>query len=207
MRELSETDVLMLRKLEAVRQHFGEEFDLAFRRFETAFIDGCTYDGKKISDRKEFDHLIKGDLEEYRNPVRCPEEFNGKKVFQLKDWTKDFSTQVKPGDFVSAEVAAHFLFDVPPAYNTPVFIQCGEPYARRRDKDGKMKPVYTTFESVRGDIHDEDSVWRYCGHCFLKGRKCIEEDVTGSITSALGELGEKKKNVSRSRNCSSGIEM
>ncbi|MBO7731888.1 MAG: hypothetical protein J6S67_05030 [Methanobrevibacter sp.] len=164
MKELNETDVLMLRKLDEVRQHF-QEFDHDFRILEACFVGSCSYDGETIKDRNEFDHLIKGDLVEYRKPIEFATEYDGQKVYGMDDWNGDFSEQFSPGMFFNVEIAEWFLDCVPPESHSLTYIQCGEPYSHI---DGKA--TYTTFECVKGDINKTDSVWRYCGHCFSKER-------------------------------------
>lgn len=163
-REFTETDISMLRKLEMIRQHF-REFDSEFRLLECSFINSWFYEGKAIEDRNEFDHLIKGDLTEYRKPIEYPTEFEGQKVYQMSDWKSGFE-QFKPGDLFTVEFANWFLGCVPPVYFSRTFVQCGEPYSHQPDKDGNFRPTYTTLEAVKGTINDTDSVWRYCGHCF-----------------------------------------
>ncbi len=163
-REFSETDILMLRKLEVIRQHFPE-FDYEFRRLEGSFIGSWLYEGKPVADRNEFDHLIKGDLTEYRKPIEYPTEFDGQKVYQMSDWKGGFE-QFKPGDLFTVEFANWFLGCVPPVCFSRTFVQCGEPYSHQPDKDGNFRPTYTTLEAVKGTINDTNSVWKFCGHCF-----------------------------------------
>lgn len=163
--ELNETDVLMLRKLESVRQHF-ELFDYEFRTLAAKFINSCSYEGKKIADRNEYEHLIKGDLSEYRKPIEYATEYNGQKVFGMSDWKGGFDEQFKPGELFSCEIAEYFLEVVPPKMWSRTYIQCGEPYSHQMDKDGNFKATYTTFKAVKGEISDTLSVWKYCGHCF-----------------------------------------
>lgn len=92
------------------------------------------------------------------------------KVFGMKDWTKDFGEQFRPGQLFTVAVAEHFLNVLPPASYSLTFVQCGEPYAHRKDTDGRFKPIYLTLEAVKGTFNDIDSVWKYCGHCF-EGKK------------------------------------
>lgn len=164
-REFTETDILMLRKLEEVRQHF-KEFDSEFRHLECSFIKSWFYEGKPIEDRNEFDHLIKGDLTEYRKPVEYPSEYNGHKVYGMKDWNKGFDEQFKPGELFTSEIAEYFLDVLPPVCWSSTFVQVGEPHDHRKDKEGHFKPTYATFEAVKGTFNDVDSVWKYCGNCF-----------------------------------------
>ncbi len=163
-REFTETDISMLRKLEMIRQHF-KEFDFEFRRLECSFIKSWLYEGKAIEDRNEFEHLVKGDLSEYRKPIEYPAEFEGHKVYQMSDWKGGFE-HFKPGDLFTVEFADWFLECVPPVRWSSVFVQCGEPYSHRPDKEGNFRPTYTTLEAVKGTINDTDSVWKFCGHCF-----------------------------------------
>jgi len=165
MYELNETDVLMLRKLEAVREHF-KMFDHEFRLLESNFVHACSYEGVAIADRNEFDHLIKGDLSEYRKPIEYPTEYNGQKVYGMKDWNKGFDEQFKPGELFTCEIAEYFLDVLPPVCWSSTFVQVGEPHDHRKDKDGNFKATYATFESVKGTINDVDSIWKYCGNCF-----------------------------------------
>ena len=161
-----ETDVLMLRKLETVRQHF-QEFDSEFRSFECCFIGkGYSYGGYTIDDRNDFEHLIKGDFIEYKKPIEYPTEYNDQKVYGQKDWTGSFNEQFKPGDLFTCEIADWFLECVPPRCWSSTFVQCGEPYSYRPNKDGQFQAVYTTLEAVKGTFNDTDSVWKYCGVCF-----------------------------------------
>ena len=161
-----ETDVLMLRKLETVRQHF-QEFDSEFRSFECCFIGkGYSYGGYTIDDRNDFEHLIKGDFIEYKKPIEYPTEYNGQKVYGMNDWNKGFDEQFKPGELFTSEIAEYFLDVLPPACWSSTFVQVGEPHDHRKDKNGNFKATYATFESVKGTINDVDSIWKYCGNCF-----------------------------------------
>lgn len=172
MRDLTETDISLLRQLAMIHEHFDNVLDYDFRLLESKFMDIFTYEGTKIDGRNEYDHLIKGDLEEYRNPnpIIYPSEYEGKKVYGMNDWNGDFSKCFCPGDLVTVEIAEHFLSCVPPIDFSHTFVQCGEPHSHRTDTDGKVKATYTTLEAVKGTFNDIDSVWRYCGHCF-KGKR------------------------------------
>jgi len=169
MKELTGTDIEMLRKLAMIHDHFPS-LDYEFRILEAKFIDNYTYNGTKLKDRNEFDHLIKGDLEEYRNPIIYPSEYEGKKVYGMNDWHGDFSECFCPGDLFTVEIAEHFLECVPPKAYSQTYVQCGEPYSHV-DAGGKTLATYTTFEAVKGTFNDIDSVWRYCGHCFSHERE------------------------------------
>ena len=173
MRELTETDVLMLRKLEMIRQHFGEEFDNNFRLFEYCFIDGCTYNGKKIESRKQFDDIISGaaDVPEEKYAI----EYGGQKVYGMDDWNGGFAECFNPGDFVNCAIAEHFLNVLPPIRSSSTYIQMGEPHDHNMDESGKYKPRYLTLECVKGSIHETDSVWKYCGICFV-GKNRMEAE-------------------------------
>lgn len=161
----NETDILMLRKLETVRQHF-QQFDSEFRSFETCFIGmGYSYGGYSIDNRNDFEHLIKGDFIEYKKPIEYPTEFKGQKVYQMSDWKGGFEN-FKAGDLFTVEFAEWFLDCVPPVCWSRTFVQCGEPYSHQPDKDGNFRPTYTTLEAVKGTINDTGSVWKFCGHCF-----------------------------------------
>lgn len=101
--------------------------------------------------------------------LMMPSEFEGKHVWQTKEWDGDFEQQFKIGDLFTVDFARHFRDAVPPASETSTYVQCGEPYSHPFGR-----PTYTTFEAVKGTIAEFDSVWRYCGHCF-KGRRREEE--------------------------------
>lgn len=165
--EFSDMDILMLRKLEAVREHF-QVYDSEFRHLVAELFIGnsWTFENKQIKDRNEYEHLIKGDLSEYRKPIEYPTEYNGQKVYGMKDWNKGFDEQFKPGELFTSEIAEYFLDVLPPACWSSTFVQVGEPHDHRKDKDGNFKSTYATFEAVKGTINDVDSVWKYCGNCF-----------------------------------------
>ena len=93
-------------------------------------------------------------------------EFKGQKVFGMTDWNKGLNEQFKPGDLFTVEVAEWFLNCVPPKSWSQTYVQCGEPYSHRQNKDGHFQAVYTTLESVKGTFSDINSVWKYCGTCF-----------------------------------------
>jgi hypothetical protein len=161
-----ENDILMLRKLETVRQHF-ELYDSEFRGLECNFIGkGYSYGGFTIDDSNDFEHLIKGDFIEYKSPIVYPTEFDGQKVYQMSDWEGDFSTCFKPGDLFTVEVAEYFLEVLPPANWSNVFVQVGEPHDHRPDKNGVYKPTYASFIAIKGTFGDTNSIWKYCGNCF-----------------------------------------
>lgn len=170
MKDLTETDIEMLRNLAVIHEHFGGAMDYDFRLLESKFMDIFTYKGTKIDGRNEYDHLIKGDLDEYRKPIEYPTEYEGKPVYGKERWTGDFSECFSPGDLVNAEIAEHFLECVPPEACSLTYVQCGEPYSHV-DAGGKTLATYTTFEAVKGTFNDTDSVWRYCGHCFSLERE------------------------------------
>ena len=203
-------DVAVLRDLEMVREHFGEDFDSYFRKYECNFIDNCTYNGKNIGDRKGFDDIISGKADEVK--VSYPVEYEGKKVFGMDDWTGSFHEQFKPGDLVNVEIVTEMRDCVPPVSHSPVYVQCGEPYSHKMNKDGKMAPTFATFESVSNNIHDADSVWRYCGTCFegehQEAKDCREEKrkVADKISDVLKDM-EGKKSLSKVKSRSCGMEM
>lgn len=203
-------DVAVLRDLEMVRQHFGEDFDSYFRKYECNFIDNCTYNGKSIGDRKGFDDIISGKADEVK--VSYPAEYEGKKVFGMDDWTGSFHEQFKPGDLVNVEIVTEMRDCVPPVSHSPVYVQCGEPYSHKMNKDGKMAPTFATFESVSNNIHDADSVWRYCGTCFegehqeAKDYREEKRKVADKISDVLKDM-EGKKSLSKAKKRSCGMEM
>ena len=170
MRDLTETDISLLRQLAMIHDHFENDLDYDFRLLESKFMDIFTYEGTKIDGRNEYDHLIKGDLDEYRKPIEYPTEYEGKPVYGKERWTGDFSECFSPGDLVNAEIAEYFLDVLPPACYSSRFVQCGEPYSHAIDTDGKVKETYATFKAVKGTLSDIDSIGEYCGHCF-KGKK------------------------------------
>lgn len=94
-----------------------------------------------------------------------PSEYEGKRVWQAKEWDGDFEQQFKIGDLFTVDFARFFRDVVPPASETSTYVQYGEPYSHPFGR-----PTYTTFEAVKGTIAEFDSVWRYCGHCF-KGER------------------------------------
>jgi hypothetical protein len=91
--------------------------------------------------------------------------FMGKEVYGMSHWKGDFNQDFKPGDYVNSEIVWEMANCVPPRSFSNSLVQCGEPYSHREDKNGKFRPTFTTFENIRGGL-DEDSVWKYCGHCF-----------------------------------------
>ena len=91
--------------------------------------------------------------------------FEDKEVFGMEHWKGDFNQDFKPGDYVNSEIVWVMADCVPPRSFSNSLVQCGEPYSHREDENGKFRATFTTFENVKGGL-DDDSVWKYCGHCF-----------------------------------------
>lgn len=174
--EFTPEDILMLRKLESIRNHF-QCYDSEFRSLVAQLFirNGWTFEGEVIADRNEYEHLIKGDLSEYRKPLVYPTEYNGQKVYGMSDWNRSFDEQFKPGELFTCEIAEYFLDVLPPVRWSSTFVQVGEPHDMRKDKNGEYKNTYATFEAVYGDFSDINSIWRYCGNCFKGEREEFKE--------------------------------
>lgn len=104
-----------------------------------------------------------------------PKEYKGQKVYGTDDWSKGFQEQFKPGDLFNVEIANWFLNCVPPKCYSQTYVQCGEPYSHRQNKDGQFQAVYVTLEAVKGTFSDSDSVWKYCGVCFKGEHEEVKE--------------------------------
>lgn len=89
--------------------------------------------------------------------------YNGKEV-----WTEDTFDYgaVQIGDYVDQAVVDDIMDCLPPACMRSDCSQMGEPYSHRFDPNtGKWRETYATFKRVAGRW--PDSIWEYCGHCFL----------------------------------------
>lgn len=77
-----------------------------------------------------------------------------------KDWYYG-TDALQIGDLVEDEIVNELLNCLPPACMRSDCSQLGEPANHRVDeKDGKLKPTYSTFKEISVGI------WEYCGDCF-----------------------------------------
>lgn len=79
----------------------------------------------------------------------------------LKGWPKEdnFKDYVQPGDEVDEAMVDHFMNILPPRRMSYGYLQVGEPENQRKDKDGRWKSTYATFQKEAGK-------WIYKGCCF-----------------------------------------
>ena len=85
---------------------------------------------------------------------------NNKEIITLEDF--DFK-KINIGDLVEEKVVDYYINVLPPASMSSNCTQVGSPALHLEDvRDGKVKPVYATFERV------DSNSWRYCGNCFYK---------------------------------------
>lgn len=80
----------------------------------------------------------------------------------LKGWMKtedNFKDYVQPGDEVDEAMVDHFMNALPPRNLSYGYMQCGEPISQDKDKNGKLKTTWLTFEKEGGR-------WIYRGCCF-----------------------------------------
>ena len=95
-------------------------------------------------------------------PVKAPNEYNGKKVFEAREWGYK---ERAIGDLVTEEFVMDMLDMLPPVCMRSDCSQCGEPYSHRQDPDdGKWKPTFSTFKAVAGERPHR--IFEYCGNCF-----------------------------------------
>lgn len=71
------------------------------------------------------------------------------------NWTGSLSEYLNVGDVVDERLVNHFLNLLPPAYNSSILIQYGEPYSY---VDNKI--VYITFAK-------ENNNWIFKGYCYI----------------------------------------
>ena len=82
----------------------------------------------------------------------------------MDEWTSsgaiDFDAYAEINDAVDEAIVQNFLELLPPAYNSSILMQMGEPNEHLPDEKGNYRPTYMTFEKV-------DGKWYYRGYCFL----------------------------------------
>ncbi len=80
----------------------------------------------------------------------------------LEEWGEsalNFSDYCKPGDAVDEDIIDYFIGLLPPRTLTMTFVQVGEPYSYKKDKNKHYRNTYSTFIKRKNQ-------WYFCGNCF-----------------------------------------